>query len=131
MLFLSSRKSTQPLCQQGAIYTLSGGPIKGMVHRNSISFPEYGRREKRKSGNIYAFVRTCHPFQEQMIKFNEYAESLSMRTDTQLELNLETLVHVQFILFSALSPCMMTLCIYLQRKWYLLVKCLSETLIYF
>lgn len=116
MRFLSSRKSIQPLCQQRAIYTLSGGAIKDMVHRNSISFPEYGRREKRKPGNIYAFVRTCHPFQEQMAKFNEYAGSLSMRTDTQLELNLETLEHVQFILFSALSPCMMTLSIYLQRK---------------
>lgn len=85
-----------------------------MVHRNLISFPEYGRIEKRKPGNIYAFVRTCHPFQEQMTKFNEYAGSLSMATDTQLELNLETLEHV--ILFSVLSPCMMTLSIYLQRK---------------
>ena len=36
-----------------------------------------------------------------MTKFSECAESLSMRTDTQPELNLETLVHVQFILFSA------------------------------
>lgn len=36
-----------------------------------------------------------------MIKFSECAESLSIRTDTQPELNLETLVRVQFILFSA------------------------------
>lgn len=37
-----------------------------------------------------------------MTKFNECAKSLSTRTDTQLELNLEILVHGQFILFSVL-----------------------------
>ena len=53
MRFLSSRKSIQPLCQQRAIYTLSGGAIKDMVHRNSISFPEYGRREKRAREGVF------------------------------------------------------------------------------
>lgn len=37
-----------------------------------------------------------------MTKFYECAESLSMRTNTQPELNLSPLLHVQFILFSAL-----------------------------